>query len=569
MLITCVKSNDTTNTVEDLKFTGILQNDLNCYIAPSGFLVPKYPIVRMEQELDSDRDEDDRSFVKPVKKSKKIVNAQQFIDAEADLSDNGLLLSDDEIDNSQLNAFDSSFINDESACVQNDSTKGDNETMMYLQSVRNPRQGKFKLQFNPSNELEIYSQIPEDDDDSYENDSFCVDNTLVVVSNQPRTLYESPSNNVSTEVTRKSSENLSAIISKSVNMNREERLKLQKTKREEYLRKRAKLSNSQGFSIANNIQENTPSVNPCNTSKRNNIIKTDSKSSGSVSQTVPKTSFDTNDKKKDHNFTRTMNSGITEIKSNLDCNTDQSTSRISLFNQSLQCNNKSPVNYQKKDLVVIVDSREIGASQNIVSTLKSKYSVKITVHQLATSDYILSNRVAVDRKTYSEFCNSANKKKLIDRIRYMCELFDRPYIIIEKDRIKNKETERKLTRSKYLNSMLAYLAQTHIKVLYSESSENSAYLIHSITVQELKKGMNIKVSLELSSSQEKLCILYQSLPRISYISAVNLLNGFSSFKDICDSSVETLKSKGGLSHSRAEEVYSYLRRTFNPDMLPS
>ncbi|KAG1672890.1 Relaxin receptor 1 [Nymphon striatum] len=42
MLITCVKSNDTTNTVEDLKFTGILQTDLNCYIAPPGFLVPKY-----------------------------------------------------------------------------------------------------------------------------------------------------------------------------------------------------------------------------------------------------------------------------------------------------------------------------------------------------------------------------------------------------------------------------------------------------------------------------------------------------------------------------------------------
>ncbi|KAG1678119.1 LIM/homeobox protein Lhx2 [Nymphon striatum] len=44
MLITCVKSNETTNTVEDLKFTEVFQNDLNCYIAPSGFLVPKYPI---------------------------------------------------------------------------------------------------------------------------------------------------------------------------------------------------------------------------------------------------------------------------------------------------------------------------------------------------------------------------------------------------------------------------------------------------------------------------------------------------------------------------------------------
>ncbi|KAG1648898.1 hypothetical protein GQR58_029473 [Nymphon striatum] len=41
MLITCVKSNETTNTVEDLKFTGILQNDPGYVTAPPGFLVPK------------------------------------------------------------------------------------------------------------------------------------------------------------------------------------------------------------------------------------------------------------------------------------------------------------------------------------------------------------------------------------------------------------------------------------------------------------------------------------------------------------------------------------------------
>ncbi|KAG1682983.1 hypothetical protein GQR58_010377 [Nymphon striatum] len=44
MFITCVKSNETTNTVEDLKFTGILQNEPDYVTAPSGFLVPKYPI---------------------------------------------------------------------------------------------------------------------------------------------------------------------------------------------------------------------------------------------------------------------------------------------------------------------------------------------------------------------------------------------------------------------------------------------------------------------------------------------------------------------------------------------
>ncbi|KAG1681252.1 Gamma-aminobutyric acid receptor subunit beta [Nymphon striatum] len=45
MLITCVKSNDTTNTVEELKLTGILQPYLNCKIAPPGFLVPKIMLM--------------------------------------------------------------------------------------------------------------------------------------------------------------------------------------------------------------------------------------------------------------------------------------------------------------------------------------------------------------------------------------------------------------------------------------------------------------------------------------------------------------------------------------------
>ena len=38
-----------------------------------------------------------------------------------------------------------------------------------------------------------------------------------------------------------------------------------------------------------------------------------------------------------------------------------------------------------------------------------------------------------------EFANGANKQKLLDRVRHMCELFDRPTLIIEKDRDKNRD----------------------------------------------------------------------------------------------------------------------------------
>ncbi|KAG1654492.1 Glutaryl-CoA dehydrogenase, mitochondrial [Nymphon striatum] len=43
MLITRVKSKETTNTVKELKFTGILQKELGCVTVPPGFLVPKAP----------------------------------------------------------------------------------------------------------------------------------------------------------------------------------------------------------------------------------------------------------------------------------------------------------------------------------------------------------------------------------------------------------------------------------------------------------------------------------------------------------------------------------------------
>ena len=48
-----------------------------------------------------------------------------------------------------------------------------------------------------------------------------------------------------------------------------------------------------------------------------------------------------------------------------------------------------------------------------------------------------------------DFCNGANKNKLIERIRHMCDLFDRPIIIIEKDRV--KAGEEKHAKTMYVN----------------------------------------------------------------------------------------------------------------------
>ncbi|KAJ8308934.1 hypothetical protein KUTeg_013808 [Tegillarca granosa] len=60
----------------------------------------------------------------------------------------------------------------------------------------------------------------------------------------------------------------------------------------------------------------------------------------------------------------------------------------------------------------------------------------ITSSQLLGCDYVVSYRMGVDRQQWAEFSNGANRSKLTEKIQHMCELYDRPCLLIEKDRIK-------------------------------------------------------------------------------------------------------------------------------------
>ncbi|KAJ7365468.1 hypothetical protein OS493_005576 [Desmophyllum pertusum] len=78
----------------------------------------------------------------------------------------------------------------------------------------------------------------------------------------------------------------------------------------------------------------------------------------------------------------------------------------------------------------------------VVSLLRLKHNIKADVCQLTSCDYIVSNRMAVKRKTASDVANGANSHKLVECMRRMCDLYDRPCLIIEKDRVKPEKRRR-------------------------------------------------------------------------------------------------------------------------------
>ena len=116
--------------------------------------------------------------------------------------------------------------------------------------------------------------------------------------------------------------------------------------------------------------------------------------------------------------------------------------------------------------------------KELVSCLRFEHKLDTAVRHLTACDYIVSTRMAVERKVLSgrcekymrhivvpvllecwqcciardgsnaDFTTGAQKAKLVDRIRQLCELFDRPCLIVEKDRV--KPGEEKATATKLL-----------------------------------------------------------------------------------------------------------------------
>lgn len=87
-------------------------------------------------------------------------------------------------------------------------------------------------------------------------------------------------------------------------------------------------------------------------------------------------------------------------------------------------------------LCILVDSREISSGSEIISSLKAVHEIKVQVCSLGGCDYIVSNRLVVERKFQSELLNNTNRSKLIQRIQHLQSMFERICVIVEKDRIK-------------------------------------------------------------------------------------------------------------------------------------
>ncbi|CAB1334903.1 unnamed protein product [Coregonus sp. 'balchen'] len=216
---------------------------------------------------------------------------------------------------------------------------------------------------------------------------------------------------------------------------------------------------------------------------------------------------------------------------------------------------------------VLVDSRCITACVDVVSSLRQRYAVTAHVCSLDGCDFVVSNRMAVERQSQSELAGMPNRKRLVERVTSLQVLFERVCLIVEKDRTKPGEASRPFQHTRYYDSTLASLVRAGVRLLVSGGPEESAALLAELARLEQRKGQAISVPLEVKGHRQQALLFYQTLPCVSYVNALNMSHSFRSVGQLVNSSIEALQKGACVSRPRAEEIYRCLRYSCDTTLM--
>ncbi|XP_076835377.1 Fanconi anemia group M protein isoform X3 [Brachyhypopomus gauderio] len=210
-------------------------------------------------------------------------------------------------------------------------------------------------------------------------------------------------------------------------------------------------------------------------------------------------------------------------------------------------------------LGVLMDSRCLSSSVEVVSALRLKHGLAVQVCSLASCDLVVSRRMAVEWQNASELASPQSRRRLQERLQSLQGLFDRVCLLVEKDRTKPGEPLRSFHRSRYYDSTVAALVRAGIRLLFSSGPDDTAALLAQLAQVEQRKGWAIGVPMDVKGHQQQALQFYLTLPCVSYVSALYMCHSFSSVSQLVNSSLEGLQRGIQVSRSRAEEIYRCLR----------
>ncbi|MCD4704401.1 MAG: DEAD/DEAH box helicase [Methanosarcinaceae archaeon] len=198
---------------------------------------------------------------------------------------------------------------------------------------------------------------------------------------------------------------------------------------------------------------------------------------------------------------------------------------------------KALVDFNTEDLTVVVDQREIRST--VVRSLE-KLGMNISVRTLEVGDYVVSDRLAIERKSAEDLAGSLIDGKLFDQISNLARTYSKAVLILEGEGVFGA---RQLGPNAIHGTLASIALDFGVSILYTRDTEDTASLIRLLAKREQtteKREIKVhgkKSSQTLSQQQE---YIVSAIPEIGPKAARNLLVHFGSIEAIMEADTKQL-----------------------------
>ena len=203
---------------------------------------------------------------------------------------------------------------------------------------------------------------------------------------------------------------------------------------------------------------------------------------------------------------------------------------------------------------VVIDQRELDSS--IAKDLSTHDGVVTRLETLAVGDYVLSDRVAVERKSAADFVDSMldADRSLFEQVGELSRAYARPVVIVEGE---NLYGQRDIDPNAIRGALSALAVDFGVSVLRTEGETDTTELLATIARREQEtrdREVSVHGEKTTKTRAEQQEYVVSSIADIGPITARSLLEHFGSVEAVMTADEEALIGVDGVGSVTAERI---------------
>ncbi len=215
-----------------------------------------------------------------------------------------------------------------------------------------------------------------------------------------------------------------------------------------------------------------------------------------------------------------------------------------------------------EEIVIFADNREFRS--NVVKEMALK-DCTVKPRQLEVGDYILSDRVGVERKSCNDFLSSVFNGNVFDQLGELKKNFEKPLLFIEG---KDLYGQRNVHPNSIRGAIASIGVDLAIPIIWTDSEEETASFLFWIARREQteeKRSISLRGEKKPSTIKDQQLFLVAGLPDVDKKMSKRLIEKFGTPEEVFTASEEELKKVKGIGDKTANKLRNILTEEVRSD----